>query len=300
MKIGIDLGGSHIAIGVVDEQGKILEKIEKRITSVEKENIIKSIEDYIIENVKNFIKDYEVSGIGIAIPGTLDAKNIVKSVNLGINNYNIVESLNYKINLPIKIRNDAKCAAMAEDKYGALKKFNRSVFLTLGTGIGGAVIINNKLLDTGELPGCEFGHMVIEKNGIQCTCGKNGCFERYASMKALKNNLRRVLELDETTRGQELFDMIRDNKPDNVNYEKIENTVEEFIDNLAIGISNLVNVFEPEAIGIGGSFVFFEEVLLGRLKDKLVNGNYLFNKRDDLVIETAILGNDAGIIGATL
>lgn len=299
MKIGIDLGGSHIAIGIVDEQWKIREKMEKRITSVEKADVKKTIEDYIEQNVNNFKSKYEITEMGIAIPGTVDNESIIKSVNLGITNYNIVQALKNKVNLPIYIRNDSKAAALAENKYGCLKKYNRSIFLTLGTGIGGAAIINNQLLDTGNLPGCEFGHMIINKNGTQCTCGKKGCFERYASMKALKNNLRRELGLDETTRGQELFDMIRNNKQGDFNYEKIENTVEEFIENLAIGISNLINIFEPEAVGIGGSFVYFEEVLLYRLKDKLVNGDYLFNKRESVNIETAILGNDAGIIGAT-
>src|SRR5699024_532871 len=114
-------------------------------------------------------------------------------------------------------------------------------------------------------PGCEFGHMIIEKNGRQCKCGKKGCFERYASMKILKDSIRSELGLDEKTRGQEIFDIIRNNNSENPNYERIEKTVNEFIENLAIGISNLVNVFEPEAIGIGGSFVYFEEVLLNRL-----------------------------------
>lgn len=300
MKIGIDLGGSHIAIGVVDNNGKIIEKIEKRITSVEKKNIKKTIEEYIILNSKNFINKYKVSNIGIAIPGTVDDKKIIKSVNLGIKDYEIVEKLSKNLDVPIKIKNDAKCAAKAEKNYGCLKKYNRSIFLTLGTGIGGAVIIDNELLDTGNLPGCEFGHMIIQKDGIECNCGKRGCFEKYASMKALKTNLRTYLGLDEKTRGEELLDIVRNNKEGNKNYEVIENIISDFIENLAIGISNLINIFEPEAIGIGGSFVFFEEVLLDRLKKEMLKKNLLFNVRESLNIETAVLGNEAGIIGASL
>ena len=300
MKIGIDLGGSHIAIGVVDKSGKIIEKTEKRITSVEKRNIKKNIEDYIIENTNNFIKKYKIENVGIAIPGTVNSTTIIKSVNLGLEHYNIVEKLEKEIKIPIKIKNDAKCAALAESKYGSLKKYKRTLFLTLGTGIGGAVIIDGKLLDTGELPGCEIGHMIIEKDGLLCNCGKYGCFERYASMKALKNNLRKVLGVDEKTRGQELLDIIRNNNKSNPKYKEIEQVIREFIDSLSIGISNLVNIFEPEAIGIGGSFVFFEDVLLNRLKDNLLNEKYLFNKREKIQIETTVLGNDAGIIGATL
>ena len=300
MKIGIDLGGSHIAIGVVDNKGKIVEKVQKRIMKAEKANIKKTIEEYIFEKVKLFISEYKISEVGIAIPGTVKNGVVIKSVNLGLKNYKISERLQTKIDIPIKIRNDAKCAAIAENKYGTLKSFNRNVFLTLGTGIGGAVIIDNKLLDTGDLPGCEFGHIIIEKNGKECNCGKRGCWEKYASMKAFKDNLRKALNLDEKTSGKELLDIIRTNNPNNEKYSKINKIIDEYIEYLSIGISNLVNIFEPEAIGIGGSFVFYEEVFLEKLKRRILKGNLLFNDRKEIIIQTAILNNDAGIIGATL
>ncbi len=294
MKIGIDLGGSHIAIGVVDDKDYIVEKVEKRLLSKDKKNIKTSIENYIIENVKDLTEKYKTKEIGIAVPGTIKGTAIIKSVNLGVKNYNLIDNLRKQINIPIKIRNDAKCAAIAENKIGALKDYNRSIFLTLGTGIGGAVIINNELLDTGELSGCEFGHMIIQKDGIKCNCGKNGCFEKYASMKALKNNLRSALGVDEKTRGQELLDYLRKN-PDN---EQINNIIDEYIEYLSIGVSNLINIFEPEAVSIGGSFVYFADVLLERLKNNIQKKNYLFNGRKELIIIPAALGNDAGIIGA--
>ena len=294
MKIGIDLGGSHIAIGVINDDGFIVEKVEKRLLSKEKKNIKTAIESYIIKNVQDLSEKYKITEIGIAVPGTIFETEIVKSVNLGVKNYNLVENLKKEIKLPIKIRNDAKCAAIAECKIGALKNYKRSIFLTLGTGIGGAVMASGKLLDTGELPGCEFGHMIIQKDGIKCNCGKNGCFEKYASMKALKNNLRNSLGLDETTRGEELLDIIKKNPQD----EKINKIIDEFIEYLSIGISNLVNIFEPEAIGIGGSFVYFSDILLERLKKNILDKKYLFNDREEIIIVTAELGNDAGIIGS--
>lgn len=296
MKIGIDLGGSHIAIGVINNEGFIVEKVEKRILSKEKKNIKTAIECYIIENVKELNKKYKITEMGIAVPGTVSGTEIIKSVNLNVKNYNLIENLKMQIDLPMKIRNDAKCAAIAESKIGALKDYKRSIFLTLGTGIGGAVIINGKLLDTGELPGCEFGHIIIQKDGIKCNCGNSGCFEKYASMKALKNNLRNSLGLDENTRGQELLDMIRKNGED----KRIKKIVDEYIEYLSIGMSNLINIFEPEAIGIGGSFVYFSDVLLEKLKNNIQNKEYLFNKRKELIIVPAALGNDAGIIGSTM
>lgn len=296
MKIGIDLGGSHIAIGVINNEGFILEKVEKRLLSKEKKNIKTAIECYIIENVKELNKKYKITEMGIAVPGTVSGTEIIKSVNLNVKNYNLIENLKKQIDLPMKMRNDAKCAAIAESKIGALKDYKRSIFLTLGTGIGGAVIINGKLLDTGELPGCEFGHIIIQKDGIKCNCGNSGCFEKYASMKALKNNLRNSLGLDENTRGQELLDMIRKNGED----KRIKKIVDEYIEYLSIGMSNLINIFEPEAIGIGGSFVYFSDVLLEKLKNNIQNKEYLFNNRKELIIVPAALGNDAGIIGSTM
>lgn len=300
MKIGIDLGGSHIAIGVVDNKGKILEKVEKRITASEKNTIKKVIEDYIIEKTKNVIEQYKITGMGIAIPGTVKEGTVIKSVNLGLKNYEIVKKLQKSINIPITIRNDAKCAAIAENTYGSLKSYDRSIFLTLGTGIGGATIIHNELLDAGNLPGCEFGHMIIEKNGRECKCGKKGCWEKYASMKAFKDDFRNVLGLDEKTSGKELLDILRKNDKHHPKYLQMNKLVEQYIEYLSIGISNLVNIFEPEAIGIGGSFVFYEEIFLEKLKKKIIEDKLLFNERKEIIIQTAILDNDAGIIGATL
>ena len=272
MKIGIDLGGSHIGVGVIDNKNFIIEKVEKRLLNKDKKDIKSIIESYIIKNVKEFSSKYKITEIGIAVPGTIKKEQILKSVNLGVKEYNLVENLKKEIQLPIKIRNDAKCAALTENTIGALKDYKRSLFLTLGTGIGGAVIINDKLLDTGDLPGCEFGHMVI------------------------KRNLRQILGVDEKIRGQELLDIIRKNPKD----EKINKVIDEYIEYLSIGISNLINIFEPEAIGIGGSFVYFSDVLLDRLIQNIIKKQYLFNKREELIIIPAALGNDAGIIGSVL
>ena len=301
MKVGIDLGGSHIAIGVVNDKVKIIEKFEKRILNNEKKNIEKAIEENVFQHIKDLSNRYKIEKIGIAAPGTIQDGKIINAYNLGIKGeYKIVSNLSKKIKLPIMIRNDAKCAAIAENKYGCLKQYKRSIFLTLGTGIGGAVIINNELLDTGNLPGCEFGHMIIEKDGLLCSCGKFGCWQQYASMKALKDNLRKALGCDEKTDSKQLLNILRNTKKEDKSFTIINNIIEEYIENLAIGISNLINIFEPEIIGIGGSFVYFKDILLNKLENKLLKDNLLFNSRNDMKIQTAILENDAGIIGSTL
>lgn len=298
MKIGVDIGGSHIAVGVINNSGVIVEKVEKRLTQSEKRNIKKSIEDYITEYVNLFIEKYKIDEMGIAIPGTQIDGVAISTGNLGINNYNIVERLKEKIKLPIKINNDAKCAAIAENQYGCLKGYDRSIFLTLGTGIGGAAFLDNKLLKAGNRPGYEFGHMVIDKNGIPCICGKKGCFEKYASMKVFKDNLRKALNLDETTRSQDLLQIIQTTNENDKNYEIIKNVINEYIENLSIGIINLIEIFEPEVIGIGGSFIYFEDVFLKKLQNKIDEENAKKTSREKIIIKTAILGNDAGMIGA--
>ena len=307
------------------EKGKVINEISRKISDFEKENITESIEQIILENIIKIIEaipnidgieNRKIEHIGIAIPGTVRNGYIEKCVNLYIENYDIVQNLNKiitkyiednkkeeyfeKIPVEIKLKNDAKCAAIAENKYGALKGYENSVFLTLGTGIGGAVIISNQLLEGNNFPGYEFGHMIIQKEGIKCNCGKQGCFEAYANMKLFRNNLKQKLNLNEYTTSRQLADLLKYDKALNRNDANIKEVIEEFTDNLAIGISNIINIFEPDIVGIGGSFAYFEEFLLEKLKQKILCGNLLFNRRDDIIIKSAVLANDAGIIGASM
>jgi len=296
MNIGIDLGGSHIALGVVNSEGKILKKYDNEIKEKERENIKKFIETFIIEKYNECKIEYNIEKIGIAIPGTVNNGEIIRAINLGLENYKIAEKLMESIDVPIILKNDGKCAAIAENKFGCIKNIQNALFLTLGTGIGGAVIYNGKLLEAQNVPGYELGHMIIEKNGRQCKCGNKGCFEQYASMRALKNEFREKMNISKETSGREVMRQIIENTENT----KIKKIVDEFINNLSIGIANLINIFEPEAIGIGGSFAYYEDTFVPKLKQKLINENLLFNKRDAIIINTAELGNDAGIIGASL
>ena len=296
MKIGIDLGGSHIAVGLIESSGKVLSKKEVQILKEDGKNIRNIIENYIFECFEEFKRNNKIEGIGIAIPGTVSKTTVVKSVNLGLENYNIVEALKKRIDLPINIKNDAKCAAIAENTYGSIKDYNNSLFLTLGTGIGGAVIYENKLLSPDGVPGFEFGHMIIKHNGKLCKCGKRGCFEQYGSMNAFKQRIIEELELDVKIDGENLLRVVEKEKHNPV----VQEIIDQYLTDLSIGISNLINIFEPQAIGIGGSFVFFSDMLLPELKNKLLKDNLLFNKRDELIINNATLGNDAGMIGAAL
>ena len=298
MKIGIDLGGSHIAVGVVDNNNELIEKVEKDFSEEDKMYIITVTQKFIVENVKIFEENYEIESIGIAVPGVAKNGVIIKTVNLGINNYDIKSSLEEKLQKKVNVRNDGKCACIAE--YKNLIKEDKAIenanilFLTIGTGIGGGIIYNGKLLEGHTFEGYELGHMIIKANGIPCKCGKSGCFERYGSILEYKNKVKQRLNISKDINGEPLRDLIKSRK------NEILDINEQYISDLAIGISNLINIFEPDLIVIGGGFVHYSSIFENDLKDILLNSTLLFNRRNNIDIRYAKLGNDAGIIGATI
>lgn len=299
MRIGIDLGGSHIACGVVKEDGQIIQKEE--IDLQEKENLSEKIVEFIEELIENILKKQQltisnIDSIGIATPGTASNGYIIHAVNLGIEKFHIAEILQQKYPAKVYVKNDAKCAAIAEYHYGCMKEYSDCVFLTLGTGIGGAAFINNKLIEPKKNPGFEFGHMIIEKNGKICHCGKRGCFETYASMKVLKENLREILKLGNQVDGIKLLEIVKAKKGE----ENVQEIIKEYIENLSIGISNLINIFEPEVVAIGGSFTYYQDILLKPLQERLEKKDLLFNRKYTPEIKLAKLKNDAGILGASM
>lgn len=293
MKIGIDIGGSHIGIGLVDNNGSIILKEEKFIK--DKTNIKEQIEEFIAENVIQISLTHNIESVGIAIPGTVSDNKIIKAVNLGIENYDLAGNLEKILKTEIKLKNDAKCAALAEQKFGELREYDNGVFLCIGTGVGGAVIYNGKLLEGKDVPGFEISHTIIQKNGNLCNCGKRGCFETYASLKRFKEKISQEFNLN-TLSGKVIREFIKNNPEDLT----LKSMINNYIEDLSIGISNIVNIFEPDVICIGGSFAEYEEILYNPLKEALLQGNLLFNQRHDIIIKLAKLKNDAGIIGATL
>ena len=293
MNIGIDLGGSHVGIGVVDNNGRILEKFEKDFSVEEKKELKNVAIQYIVDIVNKLKEKYEFSKVGLGVAGTVSNGVILKSVNLGIKNFDMKKELEKRIGVNVIIKNDAKCAAIAEYEFGDLKLYDNILFLTLGTGIGGAYIYEGKLLEGTNYDGFEYGHMIINKNGIECKCGKRGCFERYGSILSFKNKVIQKLNLSHDIPGPELRLVIDNSK------EEIKDIINEYIDDLSIGISNLVNIFEPDCIVIGGGFARYDYLLLDKLHEKLLQSNLLFNNRNEIIIKTAKLGNDAGIIGAS-
>lgn len=299
MKIGIDIGGSHIGVSLVDSNGNIIKLQERYIR--EKKNL--DTKEFIIKEIVSIINDWksnegiDVNEIGIGAPGIIQQNEIVSSVNLGINNFKIGDELKkYFPTTNIGVMNDAKCAALAEKKWGSLKEYDDCIFLCLGTGVGGAAFFNGKLVKPKVFAGFEVGHMIIKKDGKPCKCGSNGCFEQYASMKYFKNTIKEKLNLNDDVEGQELRDIISSN----IHSKEVEETIEQYVKDVCIGLTNLVNILEPQAICLGGGFVKYESILFEKLKEAFVKSKDIFYKGSIPKLVMATFGNDAGMIGSTL
>ncbi len=299
MKIGIDLGGSHVGVGIIEESELLISK-DKIFSQEDKENIENSIVKYIDELIQEVLaeKNVDISKIemiGVAAPGTV-SNGCITAYNLGLKGFNLQAILEQKYTQPIRVRNDGKCAALAEKYYGAMKDYDDCVFVNIGTGVGGAAFLGGKLLEPAKYSGFEFGHMTIVKDGIECTCGKRGCLERYASIKSLKTRIKRRLNIeDQDISGQYMREELM------VKYHnEVRNDVNDFIHYLRIGICNLIDIFEPEVICFGGSFSYYEgHPVLRQLIDEIYLPESTFNdSKPDIV--TAEFKNNAGIIGATV
>ena len=293
MKIGIDLGGSHIAVGVITEKGKIIQKDEQSIVYSENgEDIKQIIVDKILGLINSVLRSsqipiFVIEEIGIGVPGIIENNIVKKCDKYEIYNWDLAERLEKHYQVSVKLQNDALCAAKAEKEYGNLKDIKRGVFICFGTGIGGATIINEEVILS------EFGHMVIEKEGNLCNCGKRGCFETYSSMNAFKNKIIEVLGINVGATSEDILKFLIKNKDD----ENANKCIDEYINTLCIGLSNIINIINPEQICIGGSFTYFEDILYKRLLEKAQLISYQFDKPKIIL---AKLKNDAGIIGSIL
>lgn len=324
MKIGIDLGGSHIGIGLLNNDNRIVNKIEKDIDKIGRYE--KQILKFIDEQIEILKKNNRIDLIGIATPGNIKGDCMENLVNLGIKRLDFSGLIEKNKDIIFQINNDSKAAGVAEMEYGALRKYKDAVFLCLGTGIGSAVFLNGKLLKANKSIGFELGHMIIDKNGLKCNCGKRGCFETYCSIKRFKENIANILNLKESSSEEikEILEkmMITDkNGKDSIlinllgnetsivygklciseqDVLRVREVVEQYISDLIIGLSNIIEIFEPEAICLGGSFVFFKNIFYNKLVEEMNKRKYVFNKDNLPKIILAELKNDAGIIGAVL
>lgn len=309
--LGIDLGGTNIAVGIVDEKGRLVLKdsvptySDRHHSEIIKDMAMLSLK--IIETAGVNIVD--VAAVGIGSPGTPDAPKgiIVYSNNLKFNNVPMREGMNKYIDLPVYIENDANCAALAESIAGAAAGAKNSMTVTLGTGVGSGVIIDGKIYNGFNSAAVEFGHTVIVSGGEQCTCGRKGCWEAYASATGLIRQTRKAAEENPESLINELvnrelskinaktaFDAARQGD------ETGMRIIEQYIRYLAEGITNAINTFMPEILVIGGGICKEGEYLLGPLRKLVSEATYSNVGIPQTQIRTAQMGNDAGIIGAAM
>lgn len=308
--IGIDLGGTNIAVGIVDESFKIVKKSSTpTLVNRDPELIIADMGKLCLELLaETGIGLEEVVCAGIAAPGSVNPRTgiIEYANNLPFLRFPIADTL--RKYLPVRevyLENDANAAALGEAVGGAAKGKRLSVMITLGTGVGGGVIIDGKIYSGFNYSGAELGHTVIEYNGRQCSCGRKGCFEAYASATALVSMTKEKLAACKDTLMWEMCGNDINKADARIAFAAMKKgdragkeVVDMYISYLACGITNMINIFQPEVLLIGGGVCNEKDYLLKPLTEIVNADQYTRNQAVKTEIKIAALGNDAGIVGA--
>ena len=294
VRIGIDIGGTDTKIGLVDVHNKLLDSVCIP-TKAERpaDEVIRTVAETALSILdKNGIAMEQCVGVGIGVPGTVDRKKgIVRySNNIRWEDVPLVKEMSTYLPIPVEIANDADCAALGETIAGAGKECSDVVMITLGTGVGGGVVLDGEIYEGRGIGGSELGHMVIVENGEPCTCGRRGCLEAYASATALKREAKRASKKELIP--SEIFALAKQGDP------AMKEVVEIYIRRLGLGIVNIVNIFRPQLVLLGGGISGQGESLLVPLRRILREECFGGERGDVPEIEEAVLGNNAGIIGA--
>ncbi|MDD6488670.1 MAG: ROK family protein [Clostridia bacterium] len=309
--LGIDLGGTNIVAGVVDEDYKIVVKESC------KTNLPRPTDEICDDMAAVTLKALEKAGItlddisfvGIGAPGAVNSQTgvIEFSPNFDAHNWEIAKMMEERLNKKVKVENDANAAAFGEYLAGAAKNAKNAVAITLGTGVGGGIIIDGKIYSGSNFAGAELGHIVIEHNGRQCGCGRKGCWEAYASATGLINMTKEAIENPENkdsylyksvdgdvskVSGITAFDAKRHDCPVG------KAVVDTYISYLACGIVNVINIFQPDVLCIGGGISNQGDYLIEPLMKIVEEERFTKHNAKQTKVCTALLGNDAGIIGA--
>lgn len=310
-KVGVDLGGTNIAAGVVDDtlniigRGKVKTNIPRPPSAIFAD--IKTAIDMAVTDAK--INYDDIISIGIGTPGSVNKSTgvIEFANNLEFENVPAKVMLESILNKPVYLDNDANCAALGEALAGSGHGVRNFVAITLGTGVGGGIIIDGRLVRGINYAAGEIGHMVISINGEQCNCGRRGCWEKYASATALvsqtKDSMRNnqdslmwelVNDNIDAVNGRTSFDAMR--KGDSA----AKQVVDRYIFYVACGIINIINALQPDIICVGGGIGHEKETILAPLRRHIERERYSIYAEKQTQLVSAVLGNDAGIIGSAL
>ncbi len=309
--LGVDLGGTNIAAGIVDESGTIIcdKSIKTNLPKSEKQlekDIFNLCDDLCKENGYDINKD--IVSVGIGTPGSVDGNRgiVWSNVNFGYTNWEIVKNLKEFFQIPVFVENDANTAIVAEVVAGNAKGYQNALVVTIGTGIGGGAYVNGKICSGCNYSALEIGHMVINLGGRECNCGRRGCFERYASASALTRDTKEAMIKNPNSLLWKLCPNI-ENANSKFAFDAMEMgdetatyLVKKYIEYLACGIINLINIFQPDIICIGGGVSNQREKLLDLLKPYIDQEDFARNAHERTKIMIAKFRNNAGIIGAAM
>ena len=297
--VGIDVGGTNTKFGLI-EDGRIIRSMQLSTNAFD---VVRQLVNGIKELVQGAGRDFdEVQGIGLGFPGMVVDSVILESPNIGLQNCNIEELLSAELGKPVIARNDAELATMAEHRLGAGNNCRNMVLITLGTGVGGGIIADNKLYQGNGGAG-ELGHIIVERDGRPCTCGRKGCAEQYISMKALDKLAKDLMpgypNTCITPSGDGMVnasELIRAYKRNDACAKEV---VDKYVSELSNYLLSICNLFRPEKIVIGGGVVYAPEIISMVAKVcKDANFGYANSPKVDIV--PATLGNEAGVLGAVV
>lgn len=307
--IGIDIGGTNIACGIVDGNYEIVARAKVKTNAPRPYSEI-------LEDIKQSVRmacgelgiqPSEAESIGIGCPGTCNSDGVVEySNNLGFVNVPLRSDIEAEFGVKTYLDNDANAAAFGEFLAGAAKGAKNAVAITLGTGVGAGIIVDGKIYSGSNCAGGEIGHTVIVMDGRPCTCGRKGCFEAYSSATGLVNMTREAAERNPDSIMNTYI--AEDGKVSaRTAYKAMKNgdpagkaVTEEYVKYLACGITNTINIFQPDILCIGGGVCNEGDILLVPLKKAVAEQVYSRNSAKNTEIVVCSLGNDAGIIGAAL
>jgi glucokinase-like ROK family protein len=304
--VGIDLGGTFIKGGIVDDLGNVLVQ-DKAPTQSDKggETVAQNIATLVSALLKKAnLTTADVVGIGMGAPGMIESSTgvVIFSNNLNWWEFPLASMVAKKTNLPVKMANDANVAALGEVKFGAAKKYNSAIMITLGTGVGGGIVVDGKLIEGNRSAGAELGHSVIVVDGEQCTCGRKGCLEAYASATALIRETKRAMTANPNSKMWEVGSLDAVNGKTAFDYynadESAKAVVDSYVKHLACGLTNFANIFRPEAIILGGGVCAQGENLLKPVQKLLDKELFAGEKGPQVPIVIAELENSAGLLGA--
>jgi len=310
-RVGVDLGGTNIAVGVVDSNLNIVGRAKLKTNAPRSAD---AIFDDIEKAVKMAAADAgidmnAVSSVGVGTPGSVNKTtgSIEFANNLDFNNVPAKEMLEERIGTTVYLDNDANCAALGEAVAGAGKGVSSFVAITLGTGVGSGIIIDSKIVSGVNFAAGEMGHMVISVNGEQCNCGRRGCWERYASATALVSQTKDAMRLEhdsimwqlvnnniDEVSGRTAFDAMRQGDATG------KAVVSKYVYYVSTGIINIINALQPEVICVGGGIGHEGDNLLEPIRRHVERERYSIYASKQTRICAAVLGNDAGIIGSAL